>query len=80
MREHIGDPCAWLLQEWHYRREMVDSYHRAIRFLTPECGEATQRQRERTRELNEKLSAALIALRRASDQLRICEREHTSAR
>jgi hypothetical protein len=80
IREQVSDPCEWLLQEWHFRREVVDSYHRALRFLTLDSREASQRQRERMRELNEKLSTALIALRRASDQLLICEREHALAR
>jgi hypothetical protein len=75
MGEQVSDPCDQLLLEWHFRRELVDSYHRALRFLTLDSRVASQRQQERVRELNEKLSAALIAHRRASDQLRICERE-----
>ena len=74
MRQQPSDSCEWLLQEWHYRRDVVDSYHRALRFLTPDSREASQQQRERLRGLNEKLSTALIALRRTSDELRICER------
>ena len=76
MREEASDQCEWLLQEWHFRREVVDSYHRALRFLTLDSRTASQQQRDRVRELHEKLSTALVALRRASDQLRICEREH----
>jgi hypothetical protein len=76
MREQASDPCEWLLQEWHFRRELVDSYHRALRFLTLDSREASQRQHDRVRELNEQLCRALVALRRASDQLHICEREH----
>ena len=75
MDEQVSDPCDQLLLEWYFRRELVDSYHRALRFLTLDSREASQRQQERVRELNEKLTAALIALRRASDQLRMCERE-----
>ena len=76
MREQASDPCDRLLQEWRFRREVVDSYHRALRFLTLDSRKASQRQQDRLRELNEKLSTALGALRRASDQLRICEHEH----
>jgi hypothetical protein len=75
MHGHVSDPCEALLQEWHFRYEMVNAYHRASRFLALDSHEASLQQRERMRELNEKLSSALIALRQASDQLRICEQE-----
>jgi hypothetical protein len=80
MGEQVRDPCDQLLVEWQFRRELVDSYHRALRFLALDSRETGQRQQERVGELNEKLSASLIALRRASEQLRICEREQAFVR
>jgi hypothetical protein len=70
MRTHASQPSYdRLLQEWQFRRETVDSYHRALRFLALDSRDATQRQREMWRDLIEKLSIALIALGQASDQL-----------
>lgn len=80
MHEHAGDPCEGLLQEWHFRRELVDAYYRALRLLTPDSGAALLGQQEMRRDLNEKLAIALLALRHTSDQLRSCEREHAMAR
>ena len=76
MHEHVSDPCAELFQEWHFWREVAQSYHHALGLLIPlDSREAGQPQRESVRELNEKLAAALFALRRAGDQLRVCEQE-----
>jgi hypothetical protein len=76
MQEYVSDPCEALFHEWHYRREVAESYHQALRLLIPlDSREASHLQRESVRELNEKLATALFALRQASDQLRICERE-----
>lgn len=80
MYELVSDPCEQQLQEWYFRYEMVNSYHRAVRLLALDSREASLQQRERVRELNEKLSSALIALRKASDQLRICEGEQAVVR
>ena len=76
MHQHVSDPCEALFHEWHYRREVAESYHHALRLLIPlESREASHLQRESVRELNEKLATALFVLRQASDQLRICEQE-----
>ena len=76
MQEYVSDPCEALFHEWHYRREVAESYHQALRLLIPLDSRAgSHLQRESVRALNEKLATALRALRRASDQLRICEHE-----
>ena len=76
MHELVSDPCEELLREWYSWREEAKYYHHALRLLIPlDSREATHLQRESVRELNEKLATALFALRRASDQLRICEQE-----
>ena len=76
MHEQASDPCEALFHEWHYWREVAESYHHALGLLIPlESREASHRQRESVQELNEKLAAALFALRRAGDQLRVCEQE-----
>jgi hypothetical protein len=80
MRQHVSDPCARLLQEWQVRRDAVESYHRAIGFLTPSSREASQGPRAELGQLNDKLSHALRDLLRTSDQLRICEQEHAAVR
>jgi hypothetical protein len=79
MREQTSDSYARLLAEWQARRDIVNSYHRALRFLAPVSGDASQRQREQWRDLNEKLANALRALRWLNDQMRRYEREHASA-
>lgn len=79
MHVHAGDPCERLLVEWQFRREVVNAYYRALRFLTPENGDAPSWQRERWREPSQKLAIALVALGQASDQLGRCEREHARA-
>jgi hypothetical protein len=82
MRGQTGDPYARLLGEWQDRREKVNAYHRALRFLMLASGEAPQWQqwqRERWRELNEQLVMALIALRQASKQLRRYEQGRAAA-
>jgi hypothetical protein len=65
-----------LLDEWQARREVVNAYHRALRFLVPQGGAASQQERERWRDLNDKLARALPALRQVNDQMRRFEREH----
>jgi hypothetical protein len=80
MREQTSDSYPQqLLAEWQARREVVNAYHRALRFLVPESGTASQRQREQWRDLNEKLALALRALRLVNDQMRRYEREHAGA-
>ena len=80
MHQHVSDPCERLLQEWQFRRDVVDSYHRAVGFLTLSSREASLRQRAELGHLNEKLSQALLDLLRTSDELRVCEREYASVR
>jgi hypothetical protein len=78
MRQQASDPCERLLQEWQFRRDVVESYHRAIGFLTLDSREASERQRPALEPLHEKLSHALVDLLRTSDELRICEHDaHT---
>lgn len=79
MRAQTSDPYERLLAEWQARRELVDAYHRALRFLTLDIGAAPQRQRERRQQLHEKLLIALKALRQASDQLRRFEQGRAPA-
>jgi hypothetical protein len=67
-----------MLREWQFRRELVNSYSRSLLLLALDGDGA--RQREARRELNEKLDAALLALRHASDQLEACERDRVLAR
>jgi DNA-dependent RNA polymerase auxiliary subunit epsilon len=71
MHGQTNDLYMELLAQWQARREVVNVYHRAIRFLAPLSGAAPQRRRE----LIEKLANALIALRQASDQLQRYEQE-----
>jgi hypothetical protein len=76
MHEHASDPCEALFHAWQYRREVVESYFHALRLLIPLDSRAgSHLQRESVRELNEQLATALLALRRASDELRSCEQE-----
>jgi hypothetical protein len=77
MRERADDPCDRFLREWHFRRDMVQSYYRAMLLQEPASSpDEVARQRELRRELSAKLSLALLALRHASDQLQACEDEH----
>ncbi len=66
MREQTNGSYMRLLTEWQVRRELVNTYHRALGLLAQFRGVAPQRQQE----LQEKLVSALIALRQASEQLR----------
>jgi len=79
MGEQTSDSYARLLAEWQARRDIVNSYHRALRFLAPVSGAASQRQREQWHELNDKLANALRALRWLNDHMRRYEREHAGA-
>ncbi len=54
-----------LLQEWQFRREMVNFYTTALLRLSP----ADHNAQQRWSELRAKLSAARIALIQATDQL-----------
>jgi hypothetical protein len=75
MHEQTSDPYLLLLTEWQARREVVNVYHRALRFLTPFSANAPERQRD----LNGKLVIALIAFRQASEQLRRYEPGHAAS-
>jgi hypothetical protein len=79
MREQTSESYPRLLAEWQARREVVNAYHRALRFLAVESGAATQQQRERWRQLNDKLAASMRAFLQVSDQMRVYEREHAVA-
>ncbi len=77
MARHTSEPCADLLREWQFRRELVNIYSRSLALHDLDDDTA---QPELRRELNEKLNIALLALRHASDQLHACERERALAR
>ena len=74
MREQVSYPSEQLLQEWQYRREMVNYYFGVLLRLTPYDNDAYQQWRE----LNGKLSTELSAFRHARDQLRSYEQEHAT--
>lgn len=77
MHEQTSDPYPQqLLAEWQARREVVNAYHRAFRFLVPQSGAATHQQREQWRDLNDRLASALRALRQVNERMRRYEREH----
>jgi hypothetical protein len=77
MQEQTSDPYPQqLLAEWQARREVINAYHRALRFLVPQSGAASPRQREQWRDPNNKLASALRALHQVNDQMRHYEREH----
>lgn len=71
MIEQTGSSYEQLLQEWSFRREMVNQYCNALLLLTPEDHDA----RQRWQEPSGKLASAESALRRASAQLRSYEAE-----
>ena len=60
-----------LLQDWQFRRKIVNYYSRALLLLAPDDCDASQRWQE----LNEKLSIAQLALCHTSDQLSGYEQE-----
>ena len=74
MREQASYPSERLLQEWQYRREMVNYYFGILLRLSPHDNDASQQWRE----LNGKLSTELSAFRHARDQLRSYEQEHAT--
>ena len=74
MREQVSYPSEQLLQEWQYRREMVNYYFGVLLRLTPHDNDASQQWRE----LKGKLSTELSAFRHARDQLRSYEQEHAN--
>ena len=74
MHEQVSYPSERLLQEWQYRREMVNYYFGVLSRLTPYDNDASQQWRE----LNGKLSTELSAFRYARDQLRSYEQEHAT--
>jgi hypothetical protein len=74
MREQASHPSERLVQEWQFRREMVNYYFGVLLRLTPDDNDAYQRWRE----LNGKLSTALIEFRHAGDQLRNYEQKHAT--
>jgi chromosome segregation ATPase len=71
MIEQIGSSYEQLLQEWSFRRAVVNEYCNALRLLTPEDRDA----RQRWQELSGKLATAETALSQASAQLRSYEAE-----
>lgn len=62
-----------LLNNWQFRREMINYYFDSMLRLTPNDKDAYQRWRE----LSGKLSIAMLAFRHASDQLQGYEQEHS---
>ena len=79
MGGQTNDPYERLLREWQAKREVVNVYHSALRFLTPALNTAPERQRALQRELNNKLASALGALRQESDRLHRYEEQRTTA-
>jgi hypothetical protein len=75
MREQTRGPYLRLLTEWQARREVVNAYHRALRFLTPYKADAPERQRD----LNKKLVTALVALRQATGQMPRYKQGHAAS-
>ena len=75
MQRQASDSYTRLLAQWAARREVVNAYHRALRFLMAHNGDIPKQQQE----LLEKLGVALIALRQASDQLRRYEQERAAS-
>lgn len=71
MSEHTGSPYEQLLQEWHYRRTVVNQYCDALRLISADDRNA----RQRWQELSARLATAEIALSQASAQLRSFEEE-----
>jgi hypothetical protein len=69
MRGQDSDPYERLLVQWKTKRELVNTYHRALHFVTPDLGDATERRRD----LNQKIATTLVTLRRTTDQLHQCE-------
>jgi len=74
MSEQGSYPSEQLVQEWQYRREMVNYYFGVLLRLTPHDNDAYQQWRE----LNGKLSMELSAFRHARDQRRSYEQEHAT--
>jgi hypothetical protein len=73
MGEQQRPPYERLLQEWAFRREMVNFYCRALWLLTPDDPNAL----ERWRGLSRQLTSAEQALRQANAQLRHAQPEQT---
>ena len=71
MIEQTGSSYEQLLQEWSFRREVVNEYCNALRLLMPEDRDA----RQRWQELSGKLATAEVALSQASAHLRSYEEE-----
>ena len=74
------DSYEHLLTQWQARRDVVNAYHRALRFLASEGGVAARRQYGSRAELNAKLVDALGALHVASERLGRYERVAAGAR
>jgi len=62
-----------LLNNWQFRREMVNFYFNSMLRLSPNDKDADIRWRE----LSRKLFTGLLAFRHASDQLQAYEHEHS---
>jgi hypothetical protein len=69
MRGQDSEPYERVLVQWETKREVVEAYHRALKFLTPDLGDAPERRRD----LNQKIAATLAALRPTTDRLHLYE-------
>ena len=76
MSKQASHPSEQLVQARQFWYEMVNYYFGALQHLTLNDDDASKRWRE----LNGKLSTALVEFRQASDQLRRFEQEHASVR
>ena len=74
MQEQDEDLGARLLQEWHYRRGMVNYYIDALQ----RPGSDGPDREHRRRVLQEQLFLAQLAYRHASDQLQSYEQEQAA--
>jgi hypothetical protein len=79
MRGQTRDSYEQLLGEWQARRELVDAYHRALHFLTPDLGDSSERLLARRRDLNHKMAFSLAAARQTSDRLQRIEEARSEA-
>ena len=74
-----SDSYEQLLGEWQARRELVDAYHRALRFLISDLGHSSEHLQTQRRDLNHKIAATLVAVRQTTDQLQRFEQEGAAA-
>jgi hypothetical protein len=75
MRGEDSEPYERLLVQWEARRQVVNTCHRALKFLTPDLGDAPKRRRD----LNRRIATTLVALRQTTDRLHQYEESRTES-